>query len=356
MLDKRATHEGSIRQRKDGSWEARIQIAGKRHSRYGATRADVVEKLHKLQASPVLMSPNPSISLDEWMTQWLAERDLRPSTLATYTKLFAPLRRDIGHVKLTKLNPMMLSLTFSLLRERGMGPRRVQLAHGYLKSCLGRAVEMGLLPSNPMSVVRRPKWTAATKRYWTLEESQRFMDTCLSSPLRYAPLFLLLVATGLRISEALALEEGIPTLVVDSAAVWEQNSGYTTGATKTATSRRTVSVPEVAYAALPSIPFRTQSGKIPRPAMLRSTLTALCAQAKVPPVTPHGLRHIHAALAYSATGDAYAVQKRLGHANVTTTMGMYGFGMQPEDATRAALDDLFASTNPPPHTQPEQPS
>jgi hypothetical protein len=42
-MGKRAAHEGSVRQRKDGTWEARIQIAGKRISRYGATRADVVQ-------------------------------------------------------------------------------------------------------------------------------------------------------------------------------------------------------------------------------------------------------------------------------------------------------------------------
>jgi integrase len=345
-MGNRAKHEGSVRQRRDGMWEVRVMLGGVRVSRYGKTRAEVIRKLRTLQSTPVVMSPQPSITLEEWVTHWLAERALRPSALATYRAVLRPIRADLGHVNLSKLNTMQLSLQFSLLHARGMGARRLQLAHGYLKSCLERAVEMDLIDTNPMSQVRRPKWTPATKQYWTLEETQRFLDTCTHSRLRYAPLFLLVATTGLRMSEVLALETGTPMLIVKSGEVWVQGYGYTPVGPKTPSSQRRLPVLEIAFVALKNIPFRTSSGKIPLPAVLRSTLTKLCIHAQVPPITPHGLRHVHAAITYAATGDMHAVQKRLGHANVTTTMGLYSFGLGSEETTRDALDALLSPTRP----------
>src|SRR4051794_6909352 len=43
---RRGNNEGSITQRKDGRWEARISVnSGKRHVLYGKTRKEVQEKL-----------------------------------------------------------------------------------------------------------------------------------------------------------------------------------------------------------------------------------------------------------------------------------------------------------------------
>jgi integrase len=201
-----------------------------------------------------------------------------------------------------------------------------------------------------MERVPRPKWAASEKLYWTLDEYSRFIAAASDSPLRYAPLFLLLATTGLRMSEALAfeaadLEQG--TVTVRGGQVWDRKTGYVAGDTKSVASRRMIPVPALGRAALAAIPFRTQGGLIPRPPPLYATLATLCTEAEVPAVSPHGLRHIHAALAYRATGDVYAVQARLGHKNVTTTMGIYGFGMRADDTTREALDALLASTTPP---------
>lgn len=343
-MGKRADYEGTYRKRKDGTWEGRVQVAGRRVSVYGKTRADAANRLRTVQRQPLRTADH--CLLADWVPQWLDERQLRASSLATYGSVLGPILVDLGHVRLDKLNPQMLSLQFSLLRERGKGARRLQLAHGYLKSCLGRAVEMGLIASNPMAVVARPKWTAKKKDYWTLEQAQRFLLTCESYPMRYGGMFLLIAATGLRISEALALEpEDVDpetgSVTVSRALVWYQGLGYVPGEPKSRASHRSVAVPSCALGALEQIPFRTRTGQLPYPSILRRTLTRLCEESSVPVVSVHALRHVHAALAYHATGDAYAVQQRLGHASVTTTMGMYGFGLKRAEMTRDALDELF---------------
>lgn len=367
-MTKRADHTGSIRQRPDGRWEGRISIGGRQISRYGTSREDVAAKLQELQSGvPLSLVPNGSLPLQEWVVQWLVERDLRPSAHRTYQEVLNPILADLGHVQLARLNAPMLALQFSLLKARGRGARRLQLAHGYLRGCLARAVELGYIQTNPMSQIKRPKWEAVVKRYWTHEEQQQFLEVAVASPLRYAPLFLLMVTTGLRISEAMGLEVGDvdhirATITVQRAQVWHSGMGYCVNPTKTRASRRTVTVPTIAHAALDEIPFRTRDGAVPVPNTVKAVLEKLCAEANVPYLTPHGLRHQHAALAYAATGDMYAVQKRLGHANVTTTMGIYGFGLGTDIATSAAIDALFAPTpqspdempttqSPPPPTQ-----
>lgn len=359
MASKRPDHRGSIRQRPDGRWEGRISIGGKQHSRYGRTEDEVRDKLLELQVGvPLTASSLGAMSLDTWVTRWLGERDLRPSAKATYREVLAPILDDLGHVQLARLNPPMLALQFSLLRSRGRGARRLQLAHGYLRSCLDAAHEIGLVPANPMAKVRRPKWEPVARRYWSPDETARFLATAQASPLRYARLFLLLATTGLRISEVLGLEAtdidlGGGTLTVSRARVWHSGMGYQDNPTKTRAGRRTISVPAVGLPALDEIPFRTQAGTVPVPNTLKAVLVKLCAQADVPRITPHGLRHVHAALAYRATGDVYAVQKRLGHANVTTTMGIYGFGMGREEEVRAALDLVFQPAPPRDHGDPD---
>jgi integrase len=346
-MGKNADYQGSVRLRTDGRWEARIKVGGKRHSRYGSTKAEALAALQEIAlGTPLVVSPLPGISLEEWVTRWLAERDLRPSAQLTYQEVLRPILDDLGHVTLARLNPPMLALQFSMLRSRGRGARRLQLAHGYLKGCLARAAELGYIAANPMEKVRRPKWEPVVKTYWSPGELARFVQVAASSPLRYARLFLLIATTGLRISEALGLtpasvEHGRGYLSVGRAQVWHSGHGYFDSEVKTRSSRRTLAVPEVARAALDEIPFRTREGDIPTPNTLKAVLLKLCTSADVPRITPHGLRHVHAAMAYRVTGDAYAVQKRLGHANVTTTLGIYGFGMGREEEMRAALDALF---------------
>jgi integrase len=68
----------------------------------------------------------------------------------------------------------------------------------------------------------------------------------------------------------------------------------------------------------------------------------LCAKAGVSVLAVHGLRHVSAALGYAATRDAFAVQRRLGHTNVTTTMKIYAYLLRDDTATGVALDKLLS--------------
>jgi integrase len=359
-VGRRANHEGSVYQRNDGLWVASIQVLGKRLYRYGKTRSEATQKLQAVlreHHTGTLAQPS-RVTLAEWVEQWLTESSLRPATEDTYRRVLRRVTCEIGEVRLSKLSALLLSLTLSKLGQQGMGPRRVQMAYTYLRTCLQRAVDLELLSQNPMARVKRPVWSPQERRQWTLDEARQFLTTCQQSSLRFAPLFAVLVACGLRISEALALTtEDIDldnrVLRVGRALVWH-GENFTIGATKTRSSRRDVSLPEPAVSALRQVLrdsktgaylFRTATGNPPSPGQLRRPLLSLCDSAGVPRSHVHGLRHVSAALSYAATRDAFAVQRRLGHTNVTTTMKLYAYLMTTDTTTAAALDALLGTSN-----------
>ena len=78
MPGKRGNGEGSVRQRPNGLWEARIQIDGQSHSVYGKTRAAASKKLTALLADndkgvlPVV----GHVTVRQYFERWI--RDVKP--------------------------------------------------------------------------------------------------------------------------------------------------------------------------------------------------------------------------------------------------------------------------------------
>jgi integrase len=59
------------------------------------------------------------------------------------------------------------------------------------------------------------------------------------------------------------------------------------------------------------------------PYTMREQLSALCAGANVPALTPHALRHTAASLLLSAGVPAKVVSERLGHSSISITLDIY---------------------------------
>jgi integrase len=70
------------------------------------------------------------------------------------------------------------------------------------------------------------------------------------------------------------------------------------------------------------------------------------AESKVPPTTPHDLRHTAASLAVSAGANVKAVQKMLGHASAAMTLDIYADLFDDDlEAVAVALHDAKLSEN-----------
>jgi integrase len=300
-----------------------------------------------------LLQRRESVTVDDWATLWLGScrSRLRPSTCHAYEKALKRLRPIIGSLNLSDLTPVVLFAVVAGLDKHGR--RAAQESYTVLRTCLQAAADVGIIPDNPMVKVQKPRWEPIQREYWGVQQTHHFIEHALQSPRRWAPLCVFLVTTGLRVSEALGLTwsdvdvEGRRVLVRET--LVHVDGTALQMAPKTKSGRRWIALDSAALVALRRVPqgdpnqrvFRTQTGKSPKHGTLRTTLLALCEETGVPPLNPHGLRHVAAMLAIKATRDIYLVQRRLGHSSPNVTVGIYGYSLGEDEEVADALDRLL---------------
>ncbi len=120
-----AQGDGSIRQRKDGRWEARYTVgtdpgSGKQvqKSIYGKSQDEVRKKLKLITADidkGVFTEPS-KLTVGKWLDQWIADynSDVKQSTLEQYKyQIRVHLKPGIGSVKLTELTAPMIQRLYN---------------------------------------------------------------------------------------------------------------------------------------------------------------------------------------------------------------------------------------------------
>ena len=247
---------GSIYQRGDGRWVAAIKVNGRKVVRYAASERAARQKLTEMLVSvqaQTFTAPT-KLSLAAWVERWMEmqEGQRRPSTLRTYQQTLDPVVKRLGTARLDKLTPAALELTFTELRKKGMGTRRIQQGYAALRTCLGAAVRLGVLAVSPLDRVTKPKHEAQPTKIWTAEETGRFLAVAASARQKHAPLLLLLVCGGLRVSEGLGLtwndlDAATGALTINKALVYV-GTQPSLQPTKSAAGRRTVMLPAPAPA------------------------------------------------------------------------------------------------------------
>jgi hypothetical protein len=173
MAKRRGKGEGSIAQRQDGRWQARISLgwkSGKRHVKYlyAATRGDVAKLLRaelkrRDDGKPINLPAAPTLNVfaEQWLTN---ERDtLRPSTLKFYRdNLDNHVLPALGKIRLsairrTHVNSLMRGLT-------GLGPLARQGVRRTLSACLAAAIDEELIELNPCRATGRRKARGLTAK------------------------------------------------------------------------------------------------------------------------------------------------------------------------------------------------
>jgi integrase len=252
----------------------------------------------------------------------------------------------------------------------------IRRVHSTLRSALNTAVKRRLIPFNPLAYVelptgRRPKavvWTdervaayAATGQrpkvaVWTAKQTATFLDHAAGDDL-YA-LYHLVALRGLRRGEAVALrwtEVNLDAaqLTVDRQVVqlgWETaESPPKSGSTRTipldATTTEVLRTHRARQAGwrLAAGPGWTNTGRVfthrdgtgLHPHAVTAHFRELTAQAGLPPVRLHDLRHGAATLALAAGADLKTVSEMLGHSTIVITADTYT-SVLPEHARTAA--------------------
>ena len=357
---------GRLESRGKNVWRARVFLGrdndGKRkywdrtiHGNKTEAQAVLTRMLLAKDTGEVLVDNR--ISVDEYLDRWL-ESAVKPRVRAkTYREYKATLHRyvrpKLGARRLTSLRPQDVQDLYTDLQAKGKSAR---LTHVLLKGALKQAVAWQMLAKNPADYVTPPKREAPRKMHaMTQDEVERFLAAVDSS--RWAPFLHLLVGTGLRPSEALALrwrdvDLAAGTLTVRRSVQWDkEKKQHVYNEPKTRSSRRTIPLPygltrilaehmESAAGNGPGdLVFTTRSGKPGghrtivqeafKPALRRAGLDEA--------IRLYDLRHTHATLLLLVGVHPKVVSERLGHASVAITLDVYSHvmpGMQEQAAEK----------------------
>jgi len=351
-MSRRTRGEGCVHQRKDGRWQASLQVAGTRRTVYGRTRSGVVARLAELKRQAGCVLPDPGKrTVADLLAAWLetAEPTLRPKTLHEYTRIGElHILPTLGAVKLARLEPLRIERVLA-----GIAARR-QAQHTYMvlhRACVF-AVRWRWLSENPIDCVQRPQHRAARKAVWTQEQLQAFIQGTREHWLY--PLWHTLLASGCRVGELLALtwqDVDFDAGSITIAKTLQRVAGEVVlNAPKTEAGERVVILPAEAMALLRQqrgrqvlaglasvYVFPNLAGGALHISTVEHALARECDRLGLPRVTPHGLRHLHASLLLAEGLPLPAISRRLGHANTQVTAAIYAHALPGQDDGATAI-------------------
>ena len=102
----------------------------------------------------------------------------------------------LGRLPLGKITPRAVEGWLVELRGKGLAESTVRISYAILLAILSTAVRDGALGRNPAAAVKRPRVTRREADYLSSEQVRAVLSAAQIT--RYAPLFELLVNTGLR--------------------------------------------------------------------------------------------------------------------------------------------------------------
>ena len=289
-------------------------------------------------------------STERGTVSWLVRRyvagrtDITLKSREQYEWAIPHIENGLGAIQLSLLDRDDVATWISNLAEGGKLSRRgVEICRNVLRASLREAVDEGLIPRSPAARVGLPRTVAKPERVketqaWTAAEVDRFLDASASH--RWAVAFRVGVLYGLRRSEILALrwddlDTEVGTLRIDESLVATRTGAAWSNA-KNERSRRIIPLDEetlrefarrrAAQAAErlaagelwedEDLIITTRVGRLVLPRSLDRALERIVADAELPRLTSHGLRHTAAThMVQGATdlGELRAIADLLGH-------------------------------------------
>lgn len=254
----------------------------------------------------------------------------------------------LGGVAVNQLDLRHLTGWVRQMQDKQLAPKTIRNIHGLISAGMETAIRLGYRPDNPCRGVTLPTTEHAEdkEQFLTWDEWQLIHKHL--NPL-WQPLALFLVMSGARFGEATAVKVGdFAQVRADGGSTWvvrinkswkrDAHNGYYIAQPKTASSKRSVSIPPVVMEALQpamegvsgdTLVFRTsKGGRIAQKYLWNAWQEALEKAREEDPnfhKTPrlHDLRHTSASWGLQGGLSLYEVARRLGHSSTATTERVY---------------------------------
>ncbi len=369
MKNRNAKGGGSVRQRENGTWEARCTINGKRRSFYGDRQSDVLKAMRAALAASdagVYFEPK-KITLEKWMEIWLneyAQPSVKPLTYAAYhSKIQTHITPALGNIKLSLLNPTQVQAFYNdLLRVKKLSPKTIKDVHSILHKALKQAVKLNYIGINVTDACTIARVEKPEIKPLTETDIEAFLAAIEGHPLQ--PLFLVTLFTGMREGEvcglpwdAINFKQGTVTIKQQLCKEKEAGGKHYISTTKSDRIRVLTVAPFVmdilrqvkttqlqnhlasgtAWQNEYNLVFTSENGKHIVPTTLRKHFKMVVTSIGRSDARFHDLRHTYAVTALQEGDDSKTVQENLGHATASFTLNVYGHvseKMKQESANR----------------------
>ncbi len=189
-MSKRAPGEGSVRQRPNGLWEARLSyvdpLTGRRRSAsfYGPTAEAARAELGAARGRVRTQAPalDSSMRLADWIERWsvtaLEASSRKPATKARYRELARKhlCGPPLGDLPLARLRKSHVDELVVRLRRAGLADTTVRLAYTTLRAVLADAVLDGLIADNAAAKTPRPRVVRREARHLSAGDVVQILD------------------------------------------------------------------------------------------------------------------------------------------------------------------------------------
>lgn len=263
----------------------------------------------------------------------------------------------LGHVPISNIDEDDLLAWVHYMKDKGLAPKTIANVHGLIFSIMKTAIYKKYRADNPCEHTRLPKADHTEDKNTFLTKGE-FALILKHTDKHFHPFFLFLIGTGLRFSEATALQPGdfsdnagVYSVRVTKAWKRDPDKRRIMGPPKTERARRTVGMDkQLAALVAPLIQacepgdyvFKMKQGgdatgqamhnKAWQPALKRAKVDGLKKSPRI-----HDLRHTFAS--WMLTGDnpmsIFELSRLMGHESVNTTTKVYSH-LMPESLVKGA--------------------
>ena len=328
------------------------------------------------------LSMDGNIKFEDFAERWMKEySETQHKAKGVFQNKLAldRINKALGHIKLAKLQPHHIIQFLHQMEEpgqnkktgKGLSAKTVLNHHRVISSILSTAVNWGIITDNPAKRVKPPKVHRLEARSLDDAQTLQLLEALEDVPAKFRIATETLLFSGARRGELLGLKwDDIDfqacTMDINKASLYLPNKGIYEDSPKNENSKRVIKLPRIViehlqqYRAIQAAErlqcgdlwtgaghvFTQWNGSPMHPDSLTSWFSKFIkrynegAGCPLPLVSLHSLRHTNASLLIAEGIDIRTVAKRLGHAQVSTTMDIYSHAIKSADAN--ASDALEA--------------
>ena len=336
---------GELKQKARGGFRLKSEAEA-----YAASlKKDVSEGLNPLQSS--------DITFGDYIQQWYETYKQNQSSIATQKRYKNVIKLVKNYFKKAKLSDINRVTYQNFINDFGKSHAKhtVQKANMIIRSCVRNAVYDDVIRkdfTHNVQITYDPKRTRKVE-YLSLEDIKKLLQECENGlQPRYTSRYMILtgILTGMRISEVMGLtwddiNYNWQTISINK--TWDYQNGGGFKPVKTESSKRIIRVNQALLDILSALKvndnkmvFANKRGLIPSSNAVNKTLKNIMKDCGLEKQNYHfhSLRHSHVAYLLSQGVDIYAISKRLGHADLSTTTNVYAYLI---DEYKEKNDDLI---------------